>query len=257
MSAVLEAWSTQPYIVKAWRALEKRRLVLRFLRTEIFTTAEVVEQLLGLSTTPTKGTLRALQRDGQVKHHQLARDDSGRPAVDLWGITLHGQFEATENEVFSEKTFVPSSVSRTLIDHKIAIQKVRIDREKVGYTEWVNGQDLGRLKLGEARPDAVALDQNGVRVAFEIELTIKPLARYATSVYHRIQAIQLGQYRRVEWVCRSADAAQRLHSKLGGLERASYLGKDGKRRFIELTPESMRPILWFSNMAALNQAREP
>lgn len=250
MNAVLEAWGKQPNLIKAWRAQEKRRLILLFLRTEIFTTAPVIERLLGLTTTPAKNTLRALQADRLVKHHRLDRDESGRPPVDLWGITLLGQ-EALEDDVPIEKFFVPSAVSRTYIDHRIAIQKVRIDRERAGYTEWINGHDLGRLTAGEARPDALALDPSGIRVAFEIELTIKPSPRYSTSVYHRIGDIQRGKYSKVEWVCRDADTMKRLHSKLIKLETASCLGKDGRRRSINLTPKSMEPLLWFSNIADL------
>ena len=71
------------------RTAAKRMAILRLLREEIYTTREVVQELLGVAATPAKLTLAAMVRDGLLRMEQVDCPNGWRPF--LWGITPEGQ----------------------------------------------------------------------------------------------------------------------------------------------------------------------
>ena len=180
----------------------KRHAVLRFLREEIYSTAQMLQQLLGARALQgVHRTLQGMERDGLLTS-EIVTTPAGRQ-VQLWGITPHGQGLATDfdaGETLPDRAYERGRVGLTVLQHTLDIQSMRIKCERTGWTDWQAGDRLTKWTAGQGRPDALATDPNGFRWAVEIERSIKTRKRYESILADRLKAIHQGRFDRCAWL---------------------------------------------------------
>lgn len=206
------------------RFAEKRRAVLRFLRSEIWSNSENLGLLLGLKHRQNvHATLEAYEAAQLIRRAVVPVP--GRSMM-LWGLTPHGQAMAAENaEQVLGRSFEPSKVPTAFAQHILDVQRLRIVAEASGWTNWANGDRIERWKAGQKRPDAWAVDLEGRRVAIECERTLKSLKRYQVIVADWLQAIRREDVQRVIWVSPSSDICARVRKIITSFTEVRVAGQ--------------------------------
>lgn len=208
------------------RVQEKRRMVLRWLRDEIWSTPEVLGKIMGLRARQgVYQTLAKMERDGYLASADIPIFKKSTQKI--FGITAHGIACAFDAEEKLEKrpTFEPSKVKLSTLQHEIDIQRLRIQAERAGWKSWTPGARLGASQVGANRPDAIGVDPQMRVVAVEVERTIKTTKRYEAILSHYLQAVAKGQYARIVWVCPTEDLAARLRRIVLAISTVPVNGK--------------------------------
>lgn len=224
----------------------KRRLILRWLREEIYTTREVAQTLLGLTPSPTKITLANMRRDGLLHMEQVICPSGWKPV--LYGITAHGQGMAFDpGELPSDRTFEPGRVGLTVLQHTITLQLARLRAERAGWRDWQVCDRLGKWVADQGRPDAIATDPQGTVWAIELELTMKTTKRYESVIFERLRQIRAGMYARVVWLSPTQAQSDRLGSIIKGI-REFTREVNGSKQHVLIDPETHHPKLAFVSL---------
>jgi hypothetical protein len=230
------------------RTAEKRRAILRLLRDEIYTTREVVQELLGVAPTPAKMTLAAMARDGLLRMEKVECPNGWKPF--LWGITADGQAMAFDpGESPSERVFEPGRVGLTVVRHTITIQLARIRAERAGWTNWQAGDRLAKWEKDQGRPDAIATTPTGERIAVEVELTMKTTKRYEGVLWDRLRQIRAGTFDKVCWITTDKDRAGRLETIIKSIDEFTR-EHAGQKQQVRIDRERHHPRLAFVELAA-------
>lgn len=218
-----------------------RRLVLRFLRDEIWTTTEVLGPVVGFKKRETiNKTLIHMEQDKLIQKHTLPI--AGRHAITVWGITPHGlALSWDEHEEYEDRPhFEPSRLNLSRVPHQLNLQKIRLALEKAGWSEWVRGERLGfKPKI---RPDAIATRPDGLRVAIEVELVIKTRRRYQVIIRDHLMQIRKGEWQAVLYL---GNYATRLHKIFDSIDYVPLMGEKlqlnetHKKRFRILAIDSL------------------
>ncbi len=200
---------------------QKQTKVLQWLKTEIYSSAEILALALGISHRQSlHKVLTTMEGLGLIRHAKV-------PVVgghqNLWGITEHGQalaYDPGKNETPSAKVFEPGRISALRLKHILGLQKMKWQVLQTGWSGWKNC-DRGvkpqrRSENLKRRPDALVIDPAGKVIAVELELTFKTAKRYAQEVIHsHAQQICVEKnYHHVLWVCPTVEDAQRMKSLL-------------------------------------------
>jgi hypothetical protein len=220
----------------------KRSRLLRFLRQELWSTAEILGSVMEIRARQAiHRSLAGFEADGLIRRHGIEQLGG---QLTLWGITAHGQGMAfdPENEQPVSAYFEPSKVSPSHVAHALALQRLRIAAEAEGWSEWTNGDRLGPLAGGAKRPDALAKMPSGQRVAIEIERHIKTKKRYEAILASCLQAIRRGEFAAVVWVCPTPDLARRLSAIVLGIQAVPIGGQR-----VPVDPERHHPRLVFAS----------
>jgi|GEM_PF-362215 len=213
------------------RASEKRRLVLRFLRDEIWTCTEIVGQLLGITYPAAHSLLKAMRRDRLTVSSEVFI--AGRRGVQrtlLHGITAQGLAYAWDIDEVPEprNPWEPSKTNALFVPHNIETQRARLRAEKLGCHSWRPARSLMRLKLPKL-PDGEMVDKDGLRVAVEIEREIKTDKRYESVIGAYVAQMKSdGRWERVDYLCPDADFAARLARVFGRLRQLRLEGRSGE-----------------------------
>lgn len=207
-----------PPAERAARAEEKTRLVLRFLRQQVFSSESILARVMGVNTRQgAHRTLARMESEDYLRRAVIENPTGGR-GLTLWGITPHGQaFAADDGEAVSGRYFEPGRVAYSTLAHTLDVQRVRLALESAGWTEWQDGDTLGDMPKGGKRPDGVVRDPNGQRVAVEVERTLKTPKRYQDILAAYLQAIKRGDFDRVLWLSPTPAIAERVRRVLTGL----------------------------------------
>ena len=210
---------------RAARTAEKRQLLLRFLRTNYYTTADIAGLLLGITSRQgVHTTLSAMERDDLLRR-EVVEANSRRWT--LWGITPHGQamaFDPANGEQPERKYFEAGRVGLSVLAHTLDLQRFSILAERAGWTDWQFGDQLEKWQAGQSRPDALLTAPGGVRIALECERTIKTVKRYEAILSDRLQAIKRGEFARCLWLCPTRDQATRLKTIIVGIKNVAVGG---------------------------------
>lgn len=211
---------------RAARAKEKRRALLRFLREELYTTPKVAGLVMGVGSRATRQTLTPMEEAGLIKRHTLQLMP-GMPLV-IVGITPIGQayaFDPEAGETAYERAFEPSRFSLLFLMHTLDVQTLRIQAVNTGLVkQWVNSDRLAAIKAGEKKPDAVCLTASGLRVAVEVERTVKSPKRYAAIVEGHLTAMHQSKWQRVVWACPDAETTARIQAQVRSVSRVRIAG---------------------------------
>lgn len=224
----------------------KRRLLLRWLREELYITREVAQELLGLAPSPTKKTLSNMRRDGLLRMEQVVTPSGWRPT--LYGITAHGQGMAFDpGEAPNDRTFEPGRVGLTVLNHTINLQLARLRAERAGWRDWQLGDRAGKWAADQGRPDAIATDPQGTAWAIEVELTMKTTKRYESVIFDRLRQIRAGTYQRVVWISPDQAQSDRLESIVKSI-REFTREVNGTKQQVLIEPETHHPKLAFVSL---------
>lgn len=210
---------------RAARIASKRHALLRYLRKNYYTTAEIAGLVMGITSRQGVHTsLAAMERDDFLRRQTV--DANGRRWT-LWGITAHGQalaFNPNTGEQPESKYFEPGRVGLTVLAHTLDLQRISIQVERSGWTDWQLGDRLEKWQAEVSRPDALATSPQGNRVAIECERTIKTVKRYEVVLAERLQAIKRGQFQRCVWLCPTHELAKRLQTIMTSIKDVSVAG---------------------------------
>lgn len=210
------------------RAAEKRRLLLRFLREELYTTPKVAGTVMGVGERAARQTLAPMEAAGLIKRWPIQLFE-GLQSITIVGITTLGQAHAFDpaTEKVIDRAFDPSRFSVLFLQHTLDIQRLRIEATGSGLVkQWVNGDRLAAAKQGEKKPDAVCLTAGGLRIAIEAERSIKAPKRYAAIVEGHLTAMRQGKWARVVWTFPDANTMERVKAMVLGVNRVRIAGID-------------------------------
>jgi hypothetical protein len=193
------------------RNQEKALKVLRFLRTSIYSTAELLAEVMGVpSSKGTRKTLVNMEQKQLIRRHTYAEFGG---SLTLWGITATGQEIALQSgEEPISVSFNPSKVSLARLQHYLCLQKIRIRAEAAGWTNlmycdrpslykgngWHNRDTINE----DIRPDLLATHPQNRTVAIEYERSLKWTPRYKEHVIPgHVRRLNADEYSQVVWVC--------------------------------------------------------
>lgn len=195
------------------RANEKRRLFLRFLRDEVFTTIQVAAVVMRCGLRAAQQTVAGMEKAGLVRRHTV-RILECLPETSIIGITHHGQAMAfvPEKEVPMERVFEPSKYSMVGLQHRLDLQCIRVSLlENDCVIGWTPGELLETSKGGQ-RPDALAELASGKYIAVEVERTLKSQKRYRSIAQGHFGSFMAGGWSGVVYVCPDKLTAKRVQA---------------------------------------------
>ncbi len=213
---------------RAQKSQEKRRALLRFLRDETWSVADVLAQVAGVASRQAiHKTLMQMEREELIKRHSLP--NAGRVSLTAWGITPHGlAYSWDEGEDYEDRPhFEPSRLALSRVPHQVDLQLARLAAEAAGWSGWVRGERLGFKPV--IRPDAITTSPKGALVAIEIERTIKTRKRYQAIIRDHLTQIRQGEWQVVFYLTPDGMAA-RLKKVFDSIDHVVF---DGQRVAIE------------------------
>jgi len=160
------------------RSQENKEKILFFLKTEIYSTAKILSNLLKFKTvSPIYSILKKMEEDKLIIKHEVMTNSDNK--INLYGITSHGYIMTLDEKDNQLKTitFQPSKVSLSTLQHRLDIQKNRIVAENKNF-EW---RSLHNVKLNSniKLPDALIRTDSSKVYAIEIERVAKSPKRYS------------------------------------------------------------------------------
>lgn len=221
------------------RRMHKREQVLRWLRLNTWSTADVLRQVVDLSSRQAvHSLLQGLCRDQLVRKATISGEFG--PSVLVWGITAHGAaMAAKDDESISCRTFEPSKVRAATMGHDIDIQRLQLHAERAGWKWQVTNGEFARSEAKYA--DAVATRRDGIRVAIEVERTVKTSKRYAEILAAHLAARKEGKWEQIYYLCPDSNIRDRVQRSFKELERVKWRGE-----LIILTPRHLAPFKFFA-----------
>jgi hypothetical protein len=209
------------YVEKNARIEMKKSKLLNYLKLFTYSSPKILSKVLGLGLSGTYKTLKQFETLGLVKSYYFHEFRQK-----LWGITEKGIFNSwqEDEEIVAVRTFQPSRISVTHIQHELDIQIAYL--ASVQQNSWSNftiGHDLkGRF---DKRPDAIASSPNGDRVPWEIERTIKSRKRIQILISNYLQAIKRGEYQWVAYISPDKAFAERLKRVFLSIDKIPVQGQ--------------------------------
>lgn len=200
------------------RNREKIKAVLRFLRTSIYSTPPILGEVMGIKApSGISQTLRLMEKKSLIRRHTFPGTQT------LWGITAVGQEAAMQNgDEPINVVFNTSKVSLRNLEHYLSIQLIRARAEKQNWSDFIycDRRALDQTRTDETinepqRPDLLATDLSGRRVAIESERTLKRLQRYKESVIPgHVRRLNAEEYQYIVWVCQDIESEKALRRLL-------------------------------------------
>lgn len=211
---------------RAARTAEKRDIILRFLRDELYTTSAVIALLLGCAERGTRATLAAMERDELIKRHNI-RLMPQLPPVVIVGITAHGQgmaYNPEAGESIRLKHFEPARVDLKNLQHTTDTQRLRVVSSGA-WRQWVSTDRLTATLKGVKKPDAVCLTTSGERIAIECERNVKTRQRYEGFFAAHLMAMRHKKWSRVVIAAPTSDMTRRISDALSAIRTTSLAGE--------------------------------
>lgn len=213
------------------RIAEKQRIILEFLLQEVWTTAQLISELLGYSSPAAAyRTLNAMVRERLLLAHTL-KLEFGRP-VTLWGLTSYGLAMAQGKDDRGGVPFQPSRISMMQLNHRLDIQRLHVAAIRSGWQGWTDGNRLPFGK-GEKKPDAVAVTPSGRSVAVEVERTVKSDRRYYDIVVNYITIRQKFGWDGICYFCPTEAIRERVESRIKGIRHISVHGRQATQEQVQ------------------------
>lgn len=207
------------------RKLEKQHAVLRFLRQHLWSSQNILQEVMQLkSRQAAHKSLSQMELIGLIRSYQYSALGGN---LTLWGITPHGQamaFNPSKEEPYSVY-FEPSRISEQNIRHQLDLQKLRIIAEASGWHSWMDGDRFGNLDKNTKRPDAVVKNAHGVIHSIECERTFKSLKRYEQILISYLRMLRVGHVSRVVWVSPTQDMSERLKKIITSIQAVKIAGQ--------------------------------
>lgn len=207
------------------RQQEKQLAALRFLRQHLWSSQVILQQVLGLaSRQAAHKTLTQMAHLGLIKSFVYSALGGN---VTIWGITQNGQATSfnPETEDVIKAYFEPSKLKEQTIRHHLDLQQLRIVAELNGWINWQDGDRLGGLGKDAKRPDAIAVNIDGQKVAIECERSFKSIKRYQQILLSYLKLIKSGEISSVVWVSPTQDFSSRLKVLIKSIKSLKIAGQ--------------------------------
>jgi len=229
------------------RSREKTLRVLRFLRTSIYSTADLLGAVMGVKSREGIHKTLLKMEEKQLLRRQTFKEFTG--TFTLWGITPAGQEACLQD---GEETvavfFNTSKVSLAKLQHYLSIQQIRIRAESAGWTDFIycDRRPVHKSETShtndtiseEIRPDLLAVTPENRKVAIESERTMKWPPRYKERVIPgHIRRLNAGEYDQVIWVCRTKEDEAKLRAILASAVKEL---RDDKQLHLERTSKEYK-----------------
>ncbi|MDP1871710.1 MAG: hypothetical protein Q8K61_08785 [Gallionella sp.] len=224
------------HIERTKRAKDKAQTVCDFLASgEIYSTPEIISQLLNLDRSRAVACLKTLEKQGFLRSEEHYFE--GRHQK-IFGVTPQGLALADKCE---NPYFEGGRTNAGWVPHRLACQRMRLKATAAGWKDFTPERVLRLDKSLKKIPDAVATNPNGARVAIEIERNVKTQKRYADLIVIYLKAIKANKYAEVHYV-----APDELIEKL--LKRTVTSIKSVKvgAEIVQITPEHLSKFKFFS-----------
>lgn len=117
---------------------------------------------------------------------------------------------------------------------------IRIKAEALGWTNWLDGDRLGNLESDAKRPDAIVLNESGLKVAIECERTFKTTKRYEQILLSYLRLLKSGEIKEVVWISPSTDFAKRLEVLIKSIKKLKLAGQ-----IVQIDPAKHHKNLYF------------
>lgn len=208
---------------------EKRRKLLEFLRTELWTMPDIAGQIFGLTDPRSiNATLTAMQRD-ELLVRETTRLPSGR-AVNIVGITMTGQAHIAHllERPMLDRAYEKGRVGLSQVDHRCDLQRLRIRLAQAGWKGWSypDRQTVAQKTTGQThRADAIVTHPGGSVIAVECERTVKTAKRYRVIAGHHLVAIARGDYTHVIYTSPDAAKIYAVRDLMQGIGNAVVAGR--------------------------------
>ncbi|MDP2152208.1 MAG: MobC family replication-relaxation protein [Methylotenera sp.] len=211
---------------QAMRIAEKRQLIIGWIKSESFSTCEILSTVIGLKGQGAHNTLKAMMRDGLLRSEELP---TGSRMQIIYGLTPHAAVLASDfenDEVVNY--FEPGRVSAWTLQHSLALQKLRLQLESAGWTDWKTerecrreGQAQGWLKV----PDSVASNPQGERIAIECERSYKSLKRFPPIMASYLQMMKQNKIEKVHYWCTGQCDSQKMQQIFKSIKEINIKGQ--------------------------------
>lgn len=130
---------------QATRIEEKQNIVLEFLSHEVFSTSEILGQLLNLGRTSTYKTLKAMEKKDMVRLYDIEYELAQSGKQTIWGLTPKGALLATDLNDFQVDFYEAGRIATSTMAHSIAIQRVKVTGLHKGWTDWLSSRKLRQI----------------------------------------------------------------------------------------------------------------
>lgn len=220
---------------------EARDIILRFLFQEPWSHIDTLAELLdSLGRDEVRDVLNELSEAKLIRCAEVSF--LGDSANEIWGISQHGIKFVQEMTGCSDSrpAFNKRSVNPSSLLHQIDIQRLRIKAERNGWKNWMKSRPSGAVKKGEVFPDATAVRPDGVRVAIEMERTIKSKKRYPDILKSHLHSRRLGHWDEIYYFCPDVQLKRRLERTFSQIQEVRYFGKS-----VKITDEHRKPFRFY------------
>lgn len=214
---------------QATRIEEKQNMVLQFLSHEVFSTSEILGQLLKLRRTGAYKTLKAMEKKDMVRLYEIEYELAQRGKQTIWGLTPKGALLAADLHDFQVDFYEAGRVATSTMAHSIAIQRVKVAGLDKGWTDWLSSRKLKQVAAKDKMkwlqiPDALATSSQAKTVAFEIEKTIKTPKRYQVILSNYAKMFLERTVDEVLYIC-PENITKRLERLFSNIDRIVIDGK--------------------------------
>lgn len=197
--------------------------ILRFLKDEIFSTAEILSKVLNYSATSTVySVLKRMCAKGLLSTEKV--DLGGYRPFKLYGITQHGAVMVLgdHEDPFKLKAFEPSKITLSTLEHRLDTQKISLVARNHGY-QW---KATGNLKLekGQKYPDGL-MRKDGNIFAVEVERVAKSPRRYREIVEIYFNQLVTNNWAGVVYLFPDMQLRDRVKRIFHAVDSASIGGK--------------------------------
>lgn len=224
------------------RIAEKRQLILDWLKAEGHSSAEILSQVVGMKAQGAHNTLKAMLRDGLLRCEDLP---TGAKIQVIYGLTPHSAMLASdfENNIMVNY-FEPGRVSAWTLQHNLSIQKLRLQLQAEGWTNWKSDRQCkreGQLNKWLKVPDSIAITPDGQQVAIEVERSYKSLKRYPEILANYLQMMKQQQITCVHYYCTGQCTAEKMQAIFHSIKHIKIKGQD-----VALQPEHHQKFHFFN-----------
>lgn len=221
------------------RHQRKRDRILRFLRLNTWSTTDILREALELrSRQAAHDSLHKLRQEGLIREAWITVEHGMQ--IHLWGITAHGAAMSAEfDESLRIRLFEPSKIKLATLGHTLDLQRLQLRAEQAGW-QWQ--PVVGEYARSEAKyADALAVQPGGVKVAIEVERTVKTIKRYTEILISHLAARKAGKWDWIYYLSPTASVRDRVQRAFSEIRRVNWHGQT-----VVITSAHLNPFKFYS-----------
>ncbi|PHM28139.1 replication-relaxation family protein [Xenorhabdus innexi] len=202
---------------------DNEQAILRFLKDEIYSTAEILSRVLNYTATSTVYTaLNRMCAKGLLSTEKV--DLGGYRPFNVYGITQHGAVMVLDDhdDPFKLKAFEPSKITLSTLEHRFDVQRLSLAARHQGY-QWKPTSNL-KLEKGQKYPDGLMRKEGNIW-AVEVERVSKSPKRYRDIVEIYLNQITVNHWAGVVYLFPDSQLRDRVKRIFYAVDAASIGGR--------------------------------